>query len=115
MMSDVPWAVAWYGQRQCLWLTLDAQSEFLDFNDYQKTISAIYLTPVTTDSRIFSQMVWVGDKSWGTFFLDRLIKKELPSDFPLRHQDASFLPDRLFLTDSEHAVQPAAVPTAAAK
>jgi hypothetical protein len=114
IISDVPWAVAWYGQRQCLWLTLDAQSEFLDFNDYQKTISAIYLTPVTTDSRIFSQMVWVGDKSWGTFFLDRLIKKELPVDFPLRHEDASFLPDRLFLTDTEHAVQSAAS-TAASK
>ena len=25
MMSDVPWAVAWYGDRQCVWLTLDAQ------------------------------------------------------------------------------------------
>ena len=21
-MSDIPWAVAWYGQRQCVWLTL---------------------------------------------------------------------------------------------
>jgi len=27
MMSDVPWAVAWYGQRQCVWLTLDAQND----------------------------------------------------------------------------------------
>ena len=23
MMSDVPWAVAWYGDRQCVWLSLD--------------------------------------------------------------------------------------------
>ena len=29
MMSDVPWAVAWYGNHQCLWLTLNAQEEFL--------------------------------------------------------------------------------------
>jgi hypothetical protein len=33
MMSDVPWAVAWYGQRQCVWLTLNAQDDFFAIND----------------------------------------------------------------------------------
>ncbi len=32
MVSDVPAAVAWYGDRQCGWLPLDDQQEFYHFN-----------------------------------------------------------------------------------
>ena len=28
MMSDVPWAVAWYGNRPSVWLTLNTQDRF---------------------------------------------------------------------------------------
>ncbi|MGH7993397.1 MAG: ArnT family glycosyltransferase, partial [Limisphaerales bacterium] len=28
IMSDVPWAVAWYGQRQSVWLTMNYQDDF---------------------------------------------------------------------------------------
>ena len=31
-MSDVPWAVAWYGQRQCVWLTLKCTPDAKDPN-----------------------------------------------------------------------------------
>ena len=48
-MSDIPWAVAWYGQRQCVWLTLkctpdakdpSTREDFFAINDYQKPINA---------------------------------------------------------------------------
>ena len=48
-MSDIPWAVAWYGQRQCVWLTLkctpdakdpNTHEDFFAINDYQKPINA---------------------------------------------------------------------------
>src|SRR5439155_4903871 len=45
IMSDMPWAVAWYAQRQCLWLTLDADAEFFAVNDFLKPVRALYLTP----------------------------------------------------------------------
>ena len=60
-MSDIPWAVAWYGQRQCVWLTLrcmpDARDTtthetFFAINDYQKPINALYLTPETMDCAV---------------------------------------------------------------
>ena len=57
MMSDVPWAVAWYGQRQCVWLTLNAQDDFFAINDYLKPVQALYLTPETMDAKLASDWV----------------------------------------------------------
>ena len=90
-MSDVPWAVAWYGQRQCVWLTLKCMPDakdttthetFLAINDYQKPINALYLTPETTDSRFLSQWIRAGERSWGSFILECLVKNKVPDLFP---------------------------------
>ncbi|HEX3800476.1 MAG TPA: glycosyltransferase family 39 protein [Verrucomicrobiae bacterium] len=111
MMSDVPWAVAWYGDRQCIWLTLNAKSEFFAVSDYKKPVRALYLTPITMDSKFLTQWVRAGENNWGSFVLDSLLKKELPDLFPLQHAPEHFLPEQLFLTDSDRwAEAPAAVP-----
>jgi hypothetical protein len=115
IMSDIPWAVAWYGQRQSLWLTLNADSDFEQFTDYQKTISAIYLTPVTTDSHILTQLVRSGEKSWGSFLLESMLSNKLPVAFPLHYAPVGFLPEQLFLTDSERWVQPQPIAETAPK
>ena len=108
MMSDIPWAVAWYGDRQCVWTTLNAtldpkdpnsKETFFDINDYLKQIRAIYLTPETMDSRFLSQWVRSGEHSWGSFILDSMLRREIPSSFPLRKAPTGFLPEQLFLTD----------------
>jgi hypothetical protein len=101
MMSDVPWAVAWYGQRQCIWLTLDAQTEFFAVNDYLKPVQALYLTPLTMDSRFITDWVKAREFSWGSFIIDSVVKNKIPPTFPLRDAEAGFLPDQLFLTDRE--------------
>ncbi len=107
-MSDVPWAVAWYGQRQCVWLTLrcmpDARDTtthetFLAINDYQKPINALYLTPETTDSRFLSQWIRAGERSWGSFILECLVKNKVPDFFPLSQMPVGYLPDQLVLAD----------------
>jgi Dolichyl-phosphate-mannose-protein mannosyltransferase len=101
MMSDVPWAVAWYGDRQCVWLTLDAQTEFFAVSDYIKTVQALYLTPQTMDGKFVSDWVQTRDFSWGSFIIDSVVKNKIPPTFPLRNAPTGFLPDRLFLTDRE--------------
>jgi 4-amino-4-deoxy-L-arabinose transferase-like glycosyltransferase len=101
MMSDIPWAVAWYGQRQCIWLTLDAQTEFFAVNDYLKPVQALYLTPLTMDSRFITDWVKAREFSWGSFIIDSVVKNKIPPTFPLRVAEAGFLPDQLFLTDRE--------------
>jgi hypothetical protein len=107
MMSDIPWAVAWYGKRQCIWLTLDAQAEFFKVNDYLKPVRALYLTPQTMDSRFLSQWVRPGEHSWGSFILASTVAREIPRNFPLRKAPNGFLPEQLFLTDWERWRKPA--------
>jgi hypothetical protein len=108
MMSDIPWAVAWYGNRQCVWLTLNATSDpnnpdspenFFSINDFLKPINALYLTPRTLDSRFVSGWIRAGDFSWGDFVVNTLLKSEVPPEFPLRQMPSGYLPEQLFLSD----------------
>jgi len=100
MMSDVPWAVAWYGQRQCVWLTLNPQDDFDAINYWIKPIQALYLTPKTMDSRFISD--WgVAEKPWGSFIVQVVAQYQIPPGFPLRIAPKGYLPERLFLTDRE--------------
>jgi hypothetical protein len=101
MMSDVPWAVAWYGDRQCVWNTLDAQADFFAINDYMKPVQALYLTPLTMDGKFVSDWVQTRDISWGNFIVDTVIKSQFPPGFPLHFAPKGFLPDRMFLTDRQ--------------
>lgn len=110
MMSDMPWAVAWYGKRQCLWLTLNTKSDFFKVNDYRKPIHALYLTPLTLDGRfrpLLSDLARPDEHGWGSFILAGTIKGEIPRDFPLRKAPSGYLPDQLFLTDWERWRKPA--------
>jgi len=99
MMSDIPWAVAWYGQRQCVWLTLNAQDDFFAINDYLKPVQALYLTPVTLDARFASDWMRAGAHTWGNFILQAVAQGKIPTGFPLNHAPTGFFPERLFLTD----------------
>jgi hypothetical protein len=101
MMSDVPWAVAWYGRHQCVWLTLNAQDDFFAINDYLKPVQALYLTPETMNGKFVSDLVRSGEYSWGNFIIKGVLQNQIPPSFPLRNAPTGFLPDRLFLTDRE--------------
>jgi hypothetical protein len=101
MMSDIPWAVAWYGNRQCLWLTLNAKEDFFAVNDNIKPVQALYLTPETLDGRFVSDWVHAGEHSWGNFIISGVLQGQIPPDFPLHNAPTGFLPERLFLTDRE--------------
>jgi hypothetical protein len=101
MMSDIPWAVAWYGQRQCAWLTLNAQDDFDTITYWMKPVQALYLTPETMDSRFVTDWAKAREYSWGAFILQVVTQKQIPPGFPLRVAPGGFLPDRLYLTDRE--------------
>jgi hypothetical protein len=114
-MSDIPWAMAWYGQRQCVWLTLkctpDAKDpkgheNFFFINDYQKPIRALYLTPETMDARFLTQWIRAGELSWGSFILESIVKKKVPDYFPLTQMPAGWLPEQLVLTDWQRWKKP---------
>ena len=109
-MSDMPWAVAWYGNRQCLWLTLNADHDFFEINDFQKPIQGLYLTSLTLDQRFYSQMlrenplgfrtmVEKGAKTWEGLALVSLAREQVPTGFPFKVAAPSLMHDQLFLTD----------------
>lgn len=101
IMTDMPWATAWYGQQQSIWLTLNADDDFFEINDYQKTISALYLTPLTTDKKFLSGWVMAGEKNWASFVVGALLSRQIPKGFPLTKSMAGLLPEQVFLTDWE--------------
>ena len=99
MMSDMPWAVGWYGDRNCVWAPVDARKGFYTINDEQKAISALYLTSLTLDGRLVSQVLHGEDWEWSRFAMDVMLRTNLPTGFPLLHARSGYLPEQLLLCD----------------
>ncbi|MEY2408009.1 MAG: hypothetical protein QOF48_679, partial [Verrucomicrobiota bacterium] len=125
IMSDVPWAVAWYGHRQSVWLSLKFRDEasirlrndFAAMNQAGKTIRGLYLSPrmfksvpteplrdwVKRGEKVEKWEPYAGD--WeGFVLLGALLFRQIPEGFSLNK--APFGPPydplpELFLTDSE--------------
>jgi hypothetical protein len=126
MMSDLPWAVAWYGNRQCIWLTLNAtvdpkaknsRETIFELNDFIKPVRGLYLSPRLMDGRFLTEWVQGGELGWGSFVIDTLASKQVPPQFPLRYAQGAVQHGHLFLTDWERwkAAPPVATPAPAKK
>ncbi len=109
MMSDMPWAVGWYGDRDCVWTPLfvgnpnatppDTRESFYAVYDDHKKVSGLYLTPLTTNARFVKEMLQGRDHAWSRFSLGVMVYTNLPSKFPLRDARLKYVPDQLFLSD----------------
>lgn len=115
LMSDVPWAMAWYGRRDCVWLTLNAfpnrgnpssGEDFFAINDLLRPIYGVYLTPNTMDMRFQSGIVGAGDSSWGALIISTMLlnkdengRMRVPAPFPLREVAPGYLPEQMLVTD----------------
>ena len=100
MMSDIPWAIAWYGDRQCVWLTKNTTAEFFGINDFIKPVNGLFLTLNTLDARLFTDCLHGGNGSWSSFVYQSAVANKIPADFPLRQSPAG-LSSGLFLTDKQ--------------
>jgi hypothetical protein len=103
MMSDMPWAVAWYGDRKCAWITLDAGNgapyDFYAINDYLRPIKGLMLTPITMNARFLDDFLKGNEAAWSRFALDTMVRTNIPGGFPLVSAPTGFLPDFLVLMD----------------
>jgi hypothetical protein len=98
IMSDVPWAVAWYGDRQCIWLTLNAGDDFYAVNDFLKPVQALYLTSDLLDGRLLTDCLRTPSDSWGNFALK--VTTTGARSFPLQMAPpAGLIKSGLFLSD----------------
>ncbi len=85
IVSDMPWAVAWYANRKSLLLPITIK-DFTDLNDYNQLkggLVGLYLTPVTGYKGLINEIEKGEYKDWAAF-----IKRDLTSatlkDFPLK-------------------------------
>jgi 4-amino-4-deoxy-L-arabinose transferase-like glycosyltransferase len=107
LMSDIPWAVAWYGERQCVSLTMGWKKEFEDVSDFEKTVNGLYVSTRTTDARFFSTWFTHQNRGWGEFFVQALLKQEIPGRFPLKHSpEGLFTYGELLLMDRDRWSEP---------
>ncbi|MFV0416788.1 MAG: hypothetical protein ACK5NG_10525 [Chthoniobacterales bacterium] len=66
MCSDMPWAVAWYAERTCVLIPEDPNT-LVRYNDYRllgNNIVGLYLTPITGDKPLISQIYTGIYKKW---------------------------------------------------
>ncbi len=107
MMSDVPWAMAWYGERPCVWMPMNWKDDFYQINDFQRSVSGLYVSARTTDSRFFSNWFAGDNRGWGAFFLQCFVRGEVPTGFPLRHSPERLLSSgELLLMDRDRWSDP---------
>ena len=79
MVSDQPWAVAWYGDRRCIWLPYSVE-QLYKVNDMGRHIAALLLTPVTLNSRLLTEVLSREWQPWAPI-LEFLV---FPKGFPLQ-------------------------------
>jgi hypothetical protein len=78
--SDMPWAVAWYADRTCLWIPAQMDT-FMDMHDYNRLhepIVGLYLTPITGDSKFYSDITKGEYMEWYRFILRNLNTRDFP-------------------------------------
>jgi hypothetical protein len=102
MMTDMPWATAWYGHRQSVWITLRSPfsktNDFFYLNDFLKPLKALYLTPISMDAHFQSEML-KGDESWGNFIVSSMSTLKVPTGFPLTSLNKDYWPHHYLLMD----------------
>lgn len=83
IVSDMPWATAWYGGRASLLLPSTVK-QFILINDYKylgAPVSGLYLTPVSGNQPFISQIAKGEYKEWASF----IMRTADLSRFPLQY------------------------------
>lgn len=93
MCTDMPWATAWYGNRNSLLLPLTVE-EFYDINDYTRRVSGLYFTPITRDQPYIRGLRSPRYASWFP-----ILEGRIPGDFPLTQGIPLMNMEQIFLTD----------------
>ena len=76
--SDLPAAMAWYAEQPTLWLP-STREDFLKIHDRVAPVFSILLTPVSSDARMYSEML-AENSEWGEWA--DLIRRQKPPDLP---------------------------------
>lgn len=108
MMTDMPWATAWYSDRVSILLPKDLD-QFYEINDYKQYISGMYFTTITKNKPFVRELLDGPEKSWLPVMSGRA-----DPNFPLKEGVALNRQDQIFLSDRDRwSVSSAAEATSA--
>jgi hypothetical protein len=119
IMSDIPWAVAWYGGRQSVWTSVKYRTPEKERsgNDFFaihriKPVNGLHFS-VKALKALDAQPLWdwvnrTSERPWedlvteweGFILAGVLLQREVPEGFPIKRAPYGLLPE-IFLTDSE--------------
>jgi len=98
VVSDMPWAVAWYADRKCLWLPT-TMKQFQDISDYARLGSplvGLYLTPVSGNARLRADVIYGEYSDWWRIIIGMAPMKGFPLQYGQRlpvHGECVYLSD----------------------
>lgn len=93
IISDVPWAVAWYGNRTSIWLPKNRE-QFRQLEDYVESMgrqfAGLYLSPIAIDGHMVSEVSRGAYADWREVIMngeaEDMNRKLLPEDFPFQER-----------------------------
>lgn len=101
IISDIPWAVAWYANRTSIWIPKD-QEQFRAIDDYvegmKRRIAGIYISPESIDGNMITEISRGKWADWREIIMNGeamdMDRTLLPEDFPF--QDVYPLNERAY-------------------
>jgi hypothetical protein len=79
--SDLPWAMAWAGDRRTVWLPA-TENEFIEINDFAASdahLSFLMITPYMLNRQYQSELLKGEYKEWSG-----IVRGKMSADFPLK-------------------------------
>jgi hypothetical protein len=98
IMTDIPWAVAWYGRRAGVALSLDAKGEFDQIRAESKDLKAVLLS-ANFFGKSFRELV-SSKTGWGRLAFGVFVDRKAPPGFPFPAVCPALLPEEVLLGDS---------------
>ena len=99
MCTDIPWATAWYGNRDSLLLPQNID-EFYEIHDLVKHVGALYFTTETRNRPFIRGLVLGKERSW--FPIQQM---QMPANFPLQLGTYLLQGDQLLLIDRDRSAE----------
>ncbi len=95
MVTDIPWATAWYGQRDSLLLPKE-MDDFYRVHDELRSINGLYFTQATRNLPFSGTLLTGPYRTWFPVLQGRLPENfPLPEGFPIGRLEQLFLSDRV--------------------
>ena len=100
LITDVPWAMAWYGHRPSLWIPMRTETD-LAVLQKNRWACGMLLTGRSLDNRFVSQWMHGENLGWGGFLANFMTRREVPSAFPYPKKFIGLWPEYVWFSETE--------------